>query len=137
MVVKKGQISIEYLIIISFVVFLVLSIIGVALYYSAGIKDAVRFNQLERLSSKIITSAESVFYSGEPSKVVINGYLPEGVREINISNREIAFTLTTNTGVSKISYSSSVEIEGEISISPGVKRISVTAEQSKVVISEI
>lgn len=136
--IKKAQISIEYLIIISFVVLLLLTTLGFALFYSAEIKDKIRFNQLERFARKITTSAESVFYSGESSKLTFTAYLPEGIQNIQIVNAEkiILFDVSTQSGTTVIAYSSNVPISGAISSSPGLKRIVVVAEANAAIISE-
>jgi len=71
---KKYQASIEYLVIIGFVSFAVLSIVFLAYLYSGTAKDKIRDNEIETFATKIINSAEAVFYSGEPSQVTILVY---------------------------------------------------------------
>ena len=136
---KKGQISVEYLIVVSFVTFIVLTILGISLFYSAQIQDSIKFNQLERFAKKIISSAESTFYSGEPSRTTINSYLPEGVTDIRIIENSLIFNVSSAGGTSVIAYSSTVpiEIEGTISTSSGLKKILITAEENIVKISGI
>lgn len=135
---KKAQISVEYLIIISFVALLLLTTLGFGLFYSAEIKDKIKFNQLERFAKKIITSAESVFYSGESSKLTITAYLPEGIQDVQIRNAEkiILFNVSTQSGTTVIAYSSNVPIDGTISPSPGLKRIEIVAQLDKALITE-
>jgi len=43
---KRGQISTEYLIVISFITFVVLGTLGVAMYYSTSITDTIKINQI-------------------------------------------------------------------------------------------
>ena len=66
---KRGQIATEYLIIISFVTFIIISVLGIALIYSSEIRDSIKSSQLDKLSDKIVSTSESVFYAGEPSKI--------------------------------------------------------------------
>src|SRR3989344_5779549 len=120
---KRGQIGTEYLIVISFVTFVILSVLGIALLYSSQIKDSIKFNQIEKFSGKVISSAESVFYSGEPARVTITGYLPEGIKTVQILNKELVFSVETNSGVSSIGYSSKVELRVSIPASPGTKKL--------------
>ncbi len=136
--IKKAQISVEYLIIISFVVLLLLTTLGLGLFYSAEIKDKIKFSQLERFAKKITTSAESVFYSGETSKLTFTAYLPEGIQSIQIMDAEkiILFNVSTQSGATIIAYSSNVPISGAISPSPGLKRVVVVAEANAAIISE-
>jgi uncharacterized protein (UPF0333 family) len=135
MELKRGQISTEYLIVIAFVMFVVISSMGVALYYSMQIKDDIKFSQIEKVADKITSSAETVFYSGKPSKMTLTNYIPEGVNSIKISNKDLTFNVSTSTGENIVSYSSNVFLYGNISNSPGVKRITLIAEQDRVIIS--
>ena len=138
---KKGQISIEYLIVVSFVTFIVLTVLGISLFYSTQVQDSIKFNQIERFAKKVISSAESTFYSGDPSKTTINGYIPIGVIsiDINILENSLVFTVSSASGTSIIAYPSSVPIEMSatpLSASSGIKKILITAEQNKVLIGQ-
>ncbi len=133
---KRGQISTEYLIVIGFVVFLVLGILGVAFFYTSITNDQIKVSQVSNLANKIITSAESVFYAGEPSKLTITGYLPIGVNSFEIMSKEIVVEIATSSGVTIMSFSSNVPLSGSISSSEGVKRIEVLAQQNEILISE-
>lgn len=133
---KRGQISTEYLIVIGFVVFLVLGILGVAFFYTSITNDQIKVSQVSNLANKIITSAESVFYAGEPSKLTIIGYLPIGVNSFEIMSKEIVVEIATSSGVTIMSFSSNVPLSGSISSSEGVKRIEVLAQQNEILISE-
>jgi len=133
---RKAQIGTEYLILVSFIVFLVITFAGISLLYSVKIRDTIKFSQLEKFSDKIISSAESVFFSGEPSKVTITVYLPEGVQSIVISGKDMIYDIETNSGVSKIAYSGNVIMEGTISSNQGIKRLEIASSSDKVIISE-
>ena len=129
---KKGQISVEYLIIVGFIVFIVLGFLGAAFFYSSQMKDTIRFHNVENFAAKIISSAEGVYYRGEPSRITITAYLPAGVNQIDVSGKEILFNVSSSSGPSRISYSSSVELEGVISPQEGVKRIQLIATTDRV-----
>lgn len=133
---KRGQISTEYLIVVGFVVFLVLGILGVAFFYTSVTNDQIKVSQVSNFANKIISSAESVFYAGEPSKLTLTGYLPIGVSSFEIMPNEIVVSISTSSGVTKMSFTSNVPLSGNISNSDGVKRIEVLAQQDEVLISE-
>ena len=86
---ERGQISIEYLILVSFITFLIIGILSASIYSFSIIRDKNKFNQLESFSQKIVNSAESIYYAGEPSKATINAYLPPGVNEILIQDNSL------------------------------------------------
>jgi uncharacterized protein (UPF0333 family) len=132
---KKGQISTEYLIVVGFVVFFVITMLGVALFYSSSVRDSIRVSQLEHFAEKVISSAEEVYYAGEPSKSTMNVYLPEGVSEIEIAANEVVFTMTLSSGVNIMSYHSKVPLEGNISLGEGVKRVQVLSAPDRVLVT--
>jgi len=135
---KSGQVSIEYLIIVGFVTFVVIGILGIALFYSGTIQDRIVITQVENFANKLVSSAESVFYAGEPSKATITVYLPEGVKSIVIDEDEdsIIIEVQTSSGVNKILFSSNVPISGTIDNNYGLKKIMVEAVGDEVVINQ-
>ena len=132
---KHSQISFEYLIIIGFITFVIIGILGIALFYSGGIRDRIKITQMSDCANKIISTAESVFYSGSPSRATISCYLPEGIQEITVYDDAISFSLQTSTGDSVTEFSSNVQLYGSIMATPGLKKIILTAEENRVQIS--
>ena len=137
--IKKrfAQVSMEYLIIMGFVTMIIIVILGIALTYSGSIQDNIKVTQVNNFANKIIASAESVFYYGEPSKSSISVYLPEGVKEIQIIENTIFISLTTSSGLNKIGFSSEVPINGSLTISPGIKRIEISADDEQININMV
>lgn len=133
---KRSQISFEYLIIMGFITFVIIGVLGIALFYSGAIKDRIKITQMTDCANKIISTAESVFYSGFPSRATISCYLPEGIQSpIIIEDNELVFKLQTSTGKSTTSFSSNVKLYGNIMATPGLKKIMLTAEEEEVMIS--
>ncbi len=81
---NRGQISLEYLIVVGFVVFIVILLLGLAVFYTSTARDSMSFNQLNNFANKLLNSAETVYFAGEPSKLTITAYLPEGVSSFEI-----------------------------------------------------
>ena len=132
----KSQISFEYLIIMGFITFVIIGILGIALFYSGGIKDRIKVTQMTDCANKIISTAESVFYAGAPSRATISCYLPEGIRAVDIYSDAISFKLQTSTGDSVTEFPSNVQLYGNIMATPGLKKIMLTAEEDEVKISK-
>lgn len=133
---RRGQISIEYLVVVGFVAFLVIGVLGVAVFYSSQLKDGIKFYQLENYAEKIISGSESVFYAGQPSRVTITAYLPAGVQSVEIIDDYIVVSISTANGLAKSAYKSNVPISGTFSSNEGVKRLSIIALESGVSINE-
>lgn len=127
---SKSQASIEYLIIIGFVTFILIGILGIALYYSGSIKDRIQSMQIGDCAGKIVESAESVYYSGYPSRTTITCSLPENVKSIDILENSLIITYGTSSGISKTAFTSNVPISGNITQFSGTRKIRITAEQS-------
>jgi len=132
---KRGQISMEYMIVAGFVIFIVLGILGVALFYSNSIKDGITIYNLNNFGQKVSSSAESVFYAGYPSQATITAYLPEGIQSLSIQENSIVAHINTSSGESIIAYSSEVPISGTLSATGGIKTIKLSAGTDQVTIS--
>ena len=124
---KKGQVGIEYMIIVGFVSFAVIAILLLAFFYSGQIKDSIKLNQAENFAEQLIGSAESVFFAGEPSKTTIRLYLPENVEIIAITDDYVTITMTLSTGQNIRSYDTRVPLQGTITPTEGIKKLILTA----------
>ena len=124
---KKGQISVEYMIVVGFIVLLVLTVLGAALLYSSQINDSIEERQIEQFATKVVSSAESVKYAGEPSRSTISAYLPSNVKDIQIIGKEIVIDFTLSSGFNRVSYLSKVAMNGTISPGSGIKNIRIVA----------
>ena len=147
---SKSQISFEYLIIMGFVTFVIIGVLAIALFYSGSIKDRIKITQMTDCANKIISSAESVFYSGSPSRATITCYLPEGIQSIGIDipvnghTSDLIFILQTSTGKSTTSFASNVKLQeknpGVTMIklaTPGLKKIMLETKYDLVHISQV
>ena len=132
---RRGQTSIEYLIILGFVTFAIIGIILVAYVYSGIISDRLTLNQVDNAANKIISSSESLFYAGEPSTAYISVTLPAHVQNVTIYNYSLYIQTATSAGLVSREYASNVMLQGSISSSEGLRRIKLVANPDRVVIS--
>lgn len=137
--VKRGQISFEYLIVMGFVSFVLISIIGIAFFYTYSFESRARMDKAFNLGNDMIYNIESVFYSGEPSKVVVNLYVPEGFKEMKFVNNSLYLSVTTQSGLNTISFSSKVPIHDSVlsSVKSGVNKFEIKVYNGKVNVSRI
>lgn len=135
--VKRGQISFEYLIIMGFVTFILVGLLSFAYFYGSSVQDRIRMTQALNYGNKIISTAESVFYAGEPSKATIEVYLPDGVKEVQISGNEVAVSVRTSTGLNKLVFTSKVPLVGSLQSSQGIKKVELTADSESVLILQV
>ena len=132
---NKSQAGIEYMILLGFVTFAVISILIMAYFYSDQIRDRLRLNQVESFASQLVNSAESVFFAGEPSKTTVRLYLPDGIKSIEIVSDAIIINTHLSSGDNLRAFDSNVPLQGTISISEGIKKLSVEAKEDYVLIS--
>lgn len=137
---KRAQSSMEFLILMGFLTFVIIGILSIGYFYSNTINDRIRSSQVNNFANKITSTAEIVFYAGEPSKLTIFTHLPEGVEDIQIVDNNIVITYNSATGKNVISFSSDVpiseNISAEISSSSGIKNINIVANESHAIISQ-
>jgi hypothetical protein len=140
---KRGQISFEYLMIMGFVTFVIMILLGIAFYYSSTIKDKLKSNEIDGYAAKIISSAETVFYEGYPAKTTVMVNLPEGVTSITTYpgsswGEGLQINYTTSGGISSVLKESNVPIiisydgNNYLPNSKGTRRILLKAEDNGV-----
>ena len=133
---KRGQASFEYLILVGFVTLIISGIFAVALLYTNSSQDNVRITQITNFANKIISSSESMFYAGKPSKTTITAFLPEGVKNITIAENTLIISVQISSGLNVIGFPSKVNITGDITHTPGIKKIVITAQEDRVLIAQ-
>lgn len=71
-------------------------------------------SQIGNIGRNIVNTAESIYYSGEHSKTILEFNMPENIEDVNIlSNRELVFTIITEFGNTDIVFFSDVNIISE------------------------
>ena len=128
----KAQVSIEYLFIIGFVTLITIPLLVIYFSYSAQSKDIVATSQALQIARKIVDSAEPVYYLGKPSQTTLKLNFPDGIVSTNLSNREVVFKISTNSGVTDIVEVSSINISGNLPLTEGVHVVTVKAEDGYV-----
>jgi len=77
-----------------------------------------------------------MFYAGEPSKTTITAFLPEGVKNITIAENTLIISVQISSGLNVIGFPSKVNITGDITHTPGIKKIVITAQEDRVLIAQ-
>ena len=62
-----------------FLTFVLISVVSIAVIYSSGTNDKIKVIQVNNFANKVLSTAESVFFYGQPSKASVSVYLPDGV----------------------------------------------------------
>ncbi|MBW2965908.1 hypothetical protein KY342_02260 [Candidatus Woesearchaeota archaeon] len=132
---NKAQVSMEYLLIIGFVAAITIPLILIFNSHSAEINENIIANQADNIASKIVDSAESVYYLGNSSRVTFRVYIPKNIDMITIGNNEVVFFVKKLNGISQVVKYSPVPINGSISSESGVYNIVVESKGDYVWVS--
>ena len=132
---SKAQVSVEYLLIIGFVVIITIPLIILYYNYTADSSDEIITSQINQIANKIVDAAESVYFLGEPSQTTINVYIPSQITGASLDNKEVLFNVSTKGGISDIVKVSSVDLTGSLPITQGTYSITIKARETDVEIS--
>jgi uncharacterized protein (UPF0333 family) len=134
---KEGQISVEYLVIIGFVTVITIPLIIIYHNFTQESSEEISSSQINQISKKIVDSAESVYYLGEPSQTTLRVNIPENIVLVNFSSaKELVFRIKTSRGKENdIVQSSSVNISGNLPTQKGSYLITVKAMSNYVNLS--
>lgn len=134
---RGGQVAIEYMILISIAVFVLMPLI--ILYYNQAdtFRDQTAAALAERATREIVSAADSVYYLGSPSSRTISVELPRNVKNLQITGQSISLLIGSSYGdFEQVSWSAA-NLTGNFSISHGPHVLIVTAlPNGKVNISE-
>ncbi|MBN2454471.1 hypothetical protein JXB11_02905 [Candidatus Woesearchaeota archaeon] len=144
MVFKRGrrvsssaQVSMEYLIVISFVFMLIIPLTIYFVGQSQTATGEVNTAQLEQVSRKIVENAEKVYAFGEPTTFTLKVYIPDKVESVTIANNEIEFIINRDGSPSSVVEIFPMNVSGSLSTHQGIHKIRVQAINNSVAISEV
>ncbi len=138
---QSGQSSLEFMLIIALTLIIIVPTTYLFYSYSKESSQGISDAQISKVGRDIIDTAESIYYSGQGSKAVLELNVPEQISGASvIDGRELVFNITTSFGVSEIVFFSSVNLTTttnpncianvcklpELS-SPGLKKLKIEA----------
>lgn len=108
---NKAQSSLEYLLVVAITFAIIIPTTYLFYSYSRESSQEITDAQITKLGRSIVDTAETIFYSGQGSKTVLELNVPDNVDSaVIIDGRELIFNITTSFGVSEIVFFSSVNI---------------------------
>ncbi|MEM5836254.1 MAG: hypothetical protein QXR09_01385 [Candidatus Aenigmatarchaeota archaeon] len=131
----KAQVALEYLMIISFALMVLLPY---ALHLQTVSQNLREDNNLAIASNslqKIGQAADWVFSQGEPAKITILVQIPANVEEISFAGKMMKWKVRTSAGLSEIYYISSANLTGSLPTTPGYYNLLIQAMGNGVKIS--
>lgn len=135
-IMKKGQISMEYLMIAGFSLAIITVLMIVFSFQNSSQEFQVVDSQINKIGNRIISAAERVAWVGPPARETVKIYMPEKVTNISFYSTELVFKAKLTNSESDLVFPSEVFITGNISTSQGIKYISIIAQDNQVCIVE-
>jgi len=107
----KGQSSLEYLLIVALTFAIIIPTTYLFYNYSRESTQEITDAQITKLGRGIVDTAESIFYSGQGSKTVLELSVPDNVVGASIiDGRELVFNISTSMGASEIVFFSNINM---------------------------
>jgi len=131
----KAQVSMEYLIIVGFVAAITIPLILIFSTHSTEMNENIISNQADHIASKIVDTAESVYYLGESSKITFRVQMPRKIHSITIGNNEVVIAIKKINGIDEVVKYSPIPINGSISSTAGIRNIVVESRGDYVWVS--
>jgi len=131
----KGQIALEYLVIIAFALLLAAPIIFSTQNSSVDLTLVSRSAIAKNALSAIREAVELVYSQGEPARTSIQVTFPAGINATTINGREISINLNSHKGLIPVYEIVDFNVTGSIPITPGTHKIIVRAVENYVKIS--
>ena len=137
----KAQSALEYLTIIAIVFVIIVPTVYLFYSYSRQSMEKSVYSQVGEIGRVILNNAKSVYYSGEHSKVVIEAYLPDNIKDTYLlHNRELVFEIEGDSGDNEMIFFSDINLTSgscdaekcDLSdlISSGTKKIKLEAKEN-------
>jgi len=134
---RKGQVSTEYLMVISFSLLILIPTIIISVNYSQDYQNRVKAQELKKAADEITSSADSVYFQGPPALNTLKIYLPTDITKVYAIGNVLIFTVGSGPAsynvTSKAQYANltwNAQIGGE-----GNYNLAVQATGSNVTIS--
>ncbi len=90
-----GQVSIEYLAVFSIALIITLPLIIIFVTQTNNLQADITNAEVNRIVSKIVDNAETVYFMGEPAQKTLAIDFPPGIQSIAVNSSFISFNVTT------------------------------------------
>ena len=123
---KRAQVSMEYLIIIGFVIVMLIPAVYLYIRYSSSSSDVLSSSKASQIANEIVKATNEVYYLGEDNQKNIEVSFPSNIEAIEFANKEIVFRIKDSKGnIQEIVEVASVPLSGILPNVQGKKLITV------------
>ena len=133
----RGQVSMEFLMVIAFVFVLLIPTVIVFNQESSRGTQEVNNAQISQIVRSIVSNAQTVYAFGEPTTFSMSVYIPNGVEAVYINESGVNFVVQSKSGVMSIIEPVPMNVSGNISTHAGIHKLRLQAANNSVIISEV
>src|SRR3989344_5049678 len=132
---NSGQVSLEYLTIVAFMLFAVAIL---SIYSFSYLGQAIAIQKTQNATERISIAANSVAALGSGNTSLIQVELPSGVQTAGIIGKQITIKIQTGAGINSVaSYTEAYLTPSSFSVEPGFHTLSIEMVDSNVVVTEV
>ncbi len=133
---RSAQASMEYMMIAGFVALVIIPTTFIFYSYASDSADEIDQAQIDKFGNDVVSTAETVYYLGHPSRMTISERLPKNVQSISIDRDSstgtylFAIAATSKSGTVNFTFPTKVRILGNFgpdAINPGQKSVKIYA----------
>lgn len=129
---KKGQVSIEFLIITGFSFFLIIPVMLLFLTEARDINEDITSVQVQKLADELVDAVNNVYYLGDPTKKTINIYIPKFVQSATFNANQIIINVSTGSSEYIVSRFVAPNLTGSLNTNAGTHTIEISAVGNQV-----
>ena len=128
-----GQAAIEYMMIISIVMIIMVPLFFLVNSYTSEGKDELKIRALTDSVDSLAEASNMVYFQGYPAKISMKFYMPENVLMTNVSENLIRVRLRTSSGVLDITGITHANLTGSLPTKAGTYKINIVAQEDGLV----
>jgi hypothetical protein len=133
---KKGQVSVEYMLVIGFMFLLLTPLLILYAQTQQDTTDRLVEAQLSKAGHAFRDTAERVYYAGEPAQEQLTVQFPPNIRNVSLVNTSIIFTVQGGGGTYELPISTLAPLNGTVGNWQGVHTLTLTAMNGVVEVHE-
>jgi len=133
---RKAQVSMEYLAIFSIAFMMTIPLIIIYAVQTQNAQADITNAEIYRSASKIMDSAEEVYFMGDPAQKTLDVSFPKGITEVLIYENSIIFNITSGELQYELAIDTIANLTGSIRSHDGPHIITFTSVNNQVVIND-
>jgi len=122
MPVKRGQVGVEYIMLVALLLVFLIPIVSYSLNESSY---RIKVSQIENTISRVTKAANAVYALGPGSQDIVLVAVPQGVEGVEIAKNSVSLNVSLFGGISQFGYTTVGPVAGTLPIQPGTYRILV------------